>query len=131
MGTEQKVVKFHALTGNTTTELSLKVIINAEDMSNMWKKIAYADKGKTDNNVSSISIPLLWSDMHTPVMATRDLEDLKKTDQWQKVKFWEEILYYLTVRNRQQFGKAHGAPFTVPPLSQYFDWSENSPISEL
>eukprot|EP00957_Ditylum_brightwellii_P089733 6834240-Ditylum_brightwellii.AAC.1 len=35
------------------------------------------------------------------------------------------------MQNRSHFGQAHGTPFTVPPLSQCFDWSANSPISEL
>ena len=49
---------------------------------------------------------------------------------WRKVKMPAEILHYLTLRNRRHFGQAHNTPFTVPPLSQYFDWAANSPISE-
>ena len=47
---------------------------------------------------------------------------------WRKVDMPKEILHYLTVRNRRYFGQAHNTPFTVPLLSQYFDWAANSPM---
>eukprot|EP00957_Ditylum_brightwellii_P037063 2806361-Ditylum_brightwellii.AAC.1 len=52
----KKVVGIHALTGEITAEQAMKAIINAKDMANMWKKISYADKGKQDNNITSILI---------------------------------------------------------------------------
>eukprot|EP00957_Ditylum_brightwellii_P186221 14176840-Ditylum_brightwellii.AAC.1 len=66
----KKVTEIPALTGVSTAEQALKAINNTEGISNMWKKVAYVDKGKTDNKLSSISIPLSWPDMHTPVTAT-------------------------------------------------------------
>eukprot|EP00957_Ditylum_brightwellii_P192706 14673518-Ditylum_brightwellii.AAC.1 len=40
------------------------------------------------------------------------------------------MLHYLTVCNRCHFGQAQDTPFTIPPLSQYFDWAANLPVSE-
>eukprot|EP00957_Ditylum_brightwellii_P099102 7547824-Ditylum_brightwellii.AAC.1 len=60
-----------------------------------------------------------------------ELEDPKKAQQWYTVDLPEEVLHYLTIRNRCHFGQAKGTPFTIPPLSQYFDWSANSPVSKM
>eukprot|EP00957_Ditylum_brightwellii_P138649 10568198-Ditylum_brightwellii.AAC.1 len=61
----EKVAEIHALMGDTTWEQTMKAIINSEDMSNMWKNISYADKGKHDNNITSILIPGSWLDIDT------------------------------------------------------------------
>eukprot|EP00957_Ditylum_brightwellii_P126563 9645966-Ditylum_brightwellii.AAC.1 len=60
-----------------------------------------------------------------------ELEDPKKAQQWRTVDVPEEILHYLTIWNRHHFGQVKGTPFMIPPLSQYFDWSANSPVSEM
>eukprot|EP00957_Ditylum_brightwellii_P011568 874449-Ditylum_brightwellii.AAC.1 len=95
----KKVAEIHALTGDTTAEHAMKAIINSEDMSNMSKKIAYADKGKRDNNLTSISILAPWPDMNTTIMADCELEDPQKAEQWCTVELPEEILHYLIVQN--------------------------------
>eukprot|EP00957_Ditylum_brightwellii_P204735 15340626-Ditylum_brightwellii.AAC.1 len=60
-----------------------------------------------------------------------ELEDPKKAQRWYTVDLPEEILHYLMVRNRCHFGQAKGTLFMIPPLSQYFNWSANSPVSEM
>eukprot|EP00957_Ditylum_brightwellii_P207280 15352273-Ditylum_brightwellii.AAC.1 len=60
-----------------------------------------------------------------------ELEDPKKAQQWRTVNIPEEILHYLTIQNRCYFGQAKGTPFTLPSLSQYFDWAANSSVSEM
>eukprot|EP00957_Ditylum_brightwellii_P099944 7616265-Ditylum_brightwellii.AAC.1 len=87
----------HALMGDTMAEQAMKAIINSEDMSNMWKKISYADKGKHDNNITSISIPESWPDMDTTITPDCELDDPPKAEQWHTVDPPEEILHYLTV----------------------------------
>eukprot|EP00957_Ditylum_brightwellii_P207108 15351508-Ditylum_brightwellii.AAC.1 len=99
-------------------------------MFTMWKKIGYADKGHVKNNITSISIPDTWPDLSTQILADDVLEDPKTSSTWRKVDLPKEILHYLTARNRHHFGQAHNKPFTVPLMSQYFDWTANSPMSE-
>eukprot|EP00957_Ditylum_brightwellii_P151294 11520421-Ditylum_brightwellii.AAC.1 len=99
-------------------------------MSTMWKKIGYADKGHIENSIMSISIPDTWPDMSTPILAEDLLENPKTASTWRKVNMPKEIHHYLTVRNQRHFGQAHNTPFTVPLLSQCFDWAANSPMSE-
>eukprot|EP00957_Ditylum_brightwellii_P187417 14273255-Ditylum_brightwellii.AAC.1 len=105
----------------------MKAIINAEDMANMWRKISYIDKGKRDNSITLLSIPESWLDINTIITPEMKLEDPKKVQQWRAVDLPEEILHYLTIQNRCHFDPAKGTPFTLPPLSQYFDWAANSP----
>eukprot|EP00957_Ditylum_brightwellii_P058462 4433358-Ditylum_brightwellii.AAC.1 len=38
------IAQIHALTDKKNTEQALKAIMNAETMSNMWKKIGYTDQ---------------------------------------------------------------------------------------
>eukprot|EP00957_Ditylum_brightwellii_P190101 14471947-Ditylum_brightwellii.AAC.1 len=68
--------------------------------------------------------------MSTPILAEDVLENPKTVSTWHKVDMPKEILHYLTVRNQRHFGQAHNTPFTVPLLSQYFDWAANSLTSE-
>eukprot|EP00957_Ditylum_brightwellii_P082973 6308431-Ditylum_brightwellii.AAC.1 len=96
-------------------------MINAEDMSQMWKKIHFTDKGKKESNVTSLQVPISWPDASLEITPQHTLEDPKLATNWKFVELPEEILHYLTVRNRRHFGQAYGTPFTVPPLSQWFD----------
>ena len=98
------IAEIHALLGGNTTEQALKAIIYAEDMSNMWKKISYANKNKYESNVSSISIPDSWPDADTTITADCKLKVPKKAETWCTIDLPEEILHYLTVRNRHHFG---------------------------
>ena len=63
------IAQIHALTGEVKAKQAVKVIINAETMKTMWKKIGYADKGRVENNIMSISIPTSWPAMTTEVTA--------------------------------------------------------------
>eukprot|EP00957_Ditylum_brightwellii_P207438 15352980-Ditylum_brightwellii.AAC.1 len=86
--------------GEITAEQAIKTIIDAKDMANMWKKISFADKGKQDNNITSILIPEAWPGINTIITPEMELEDPKKVQQWRTVNLPEEILHFLTVRNR-------------------------------
>eukprot|EP00957_Ditylum_brightwellii_P033214 2516479-Ditylum_brightwellii.AAC.2 len=59
--------------------------MNAETMSNMWKKIGYANKGHAENNITSISIPDTWPDMPTLILADDEVENPKTASIWCKV----------------------------------------------
>eukprot|EP00957_Ditylum_brightwellii_P091506 6968067-Ditylum_brightwellii.AAC.1 len=100
-------------------------------MSNMWKKIKFADKGNQDNNITLIQIPASWPDANTSISLQMQLEDPKSGTMWRLVELPKEILHYLTICNRRHFGQTMGTLFTVPPLSQHFDWAANSMTSEL
>eukprot|EP00957_Ditylum_brightwellii_P015469 1164211-Ditylum_brightwellii.AAC.1 len=69
--------------------------------------------------------------MSTHIPSTRDLEYPKQTIEWKTIELPQEIVHYLNIWDRRHFGQAQGTSFTIPPLSQYFDWSTNSPISDL
>eukprot|EP00957_Ditylum_brightwellii_P207545 15353454-Ditylum_brightwellii.AAC.1 len=97
----------------------------------MWRKISYADKGNIDNQLTTLSIPELWPSVEITITSECKLKDPKKSSTWRKLELPEEILHYLKACNRHHFGQAHGTPFTVPPLSQIFDWAANSAISKL
>eukprot|EP00957_Ditylum_brightwellii_P130417 9948917-Ditylum_brightwellii.AAC.2 len=60
-----------------------------------------------------------------------ELEDPKKVQQWRIVDLPEELLHYLTIWNQCHFSSAKGTPFMIFPLSQYFDWAANSPVSNM
>eukprot|EP00957_Ditylum_brightwellii_P099867 7609643-Ditylum_brightwellii.AAC.1 len=83
----------NALTGDITAEQVMKVIVNSKDISNMWKKISYADKGKQDTSITSIYILESWPDMDTIITQECKLEDPKKAQQWRTRDLSEEILH--------------------------------------
>eukprot|EP00957_Ditylum_brightwellii_P189709 14440728-Ditylum_brightwellii.AAC.1 len=97
----------------------------------MWKNIRFADKGKKESNLTSIQVLASWPDMLMDTPPNCDLEDPKSTPEWKTIDLPQEIVHYFKLRNRRHFGQAQGTLFTVPPYSQCFDWSTNSPISEL
>eukprot|EP00957_Ditylum_brightwellii_P092440 7039506-Ditylum_brightwellii.AAC.1 len=75
------IAQIHSLTNEKNAEQAIKAIMYAETMSNMWKKIGYADT---------------WPDMSTPLLADDELENPKTAFTWCKVDPPEEILHYLT-----------------------------------
>eukprot|EP00957_Ditylum_brightwellii_P131635 10039535-Ditylum_brightwellii.AAC.1 len=99
-------------------------------MAQIWKKIQFADKGRKKNNLTSIQVLASWPDMSMETLPNHDIEDPKQTIEWKTIDLPQEIVHYLKMWSRRHFGQAQGTPFTVPPLSQHFDWSTNSPISE-
>eukprot|EP00957_Ditylum_brightwellii_P004765 362792-Ditylum_brightwellii.AAC.1 len=103
----KQVAEIHALLGDITAEKAPKAIINVEDMANMWRKISYADKGNTENQLITLSITELWPSMETTIMYKCKLEDPTKASIRRKLELPEEILHYLKVHNRRHFGQAH------------------------
>eukprot|EP00957_Ditylum_brightwellii_P050896 3860126-Ditylum_brightwellii.AAC.1 len=87
-----------------------KAIINEEDMAQMWKKICFTDKGRKENNLTSIQVLVSWSEMLTITPPNHDLEDPKSTTEWKTINLPQEIVHYLKLRNRRHFEQAQGAP---------------------
>eukprot|EP00957_Ditylum_brightwellii_P066361 5037474-Ditylum_brightwellii.AAC.1 len=59
------------------------------------------------------------------ILPQMQLEDPKLAKAWRLVELPTKILHYLTIQNRQHFGQSLGTLFTVPLLSQHFDWAAN------
>eukprot|EP00957_Ditylum_brightwellii_P077462 5885878-Ditylum_brightwellii.AAC.1 len=100
-------------------------------MSNMWKKIKFADKRSQDNNIMLVQIPASWPDADTNISPQVQLEDPESAITWRLVELPNEIFHYLTICNRHHFGQAMETLFTISPLNQHFDWAANSIMSEL
>eukprot|EP00957_Ditylum_brightwellii_P149814 11409158-Ditylum_brightwellii.AAC.1 len=60
-----------------------------------------------------------------------ELEDPTKSQKWRTVDLPEEILHYLTIWSQCHSSQAKGTLFTMPPLSQHFDWAANLPVSNM
>eukprot|EP00957_Ditylum_brightwellii_P174930 13319954-Ditylum_brightwellii.AAC.1 len=84
-----------------------------------------------ENNLTFIQILASWPEILTDIPSHHDLEDPKSTTEWKTINLPQERVHYLKIHNRRHFDQAQGTPFAVPPLSQCFDWSANSPISDL
>eukprot|EP00957_Ditylum_brightwellii_P065739 4986796-Ditylum_brightwellii.AAC.1 len=78
------IAQSHSLTGEKNAEQASKAIMNAETMSTMWKKIGCADKGHTEINIMSFSIPDTWPNMSTPILTEDVLENPKTASTWRK-----------------------------------------------
>eukprot|EP00957_Ditylum_brightwellii_P087793 6685840-Ditylum_brightwellii.AAC.1 len=72
-------------------------------MAIMWRKVSYAVKGDTDNQLTKLSIPESWPSIETTIMFQCELKDPKKASTWKKLELPEEILHYLKVSNRHRF----------------------------
>eukprot|EP00957_Ditylum_brightwellii_P147729 11249882-Ditylum_brightwellii.AAC.1 len=105
--------------------------MSAETMTNMWKKIGYADKSGTENNITSISIPDTWPDISTPILADNVLENPKTATTWHKADLPDKILHYLTVHNCCHFGQAHNTPFTARPCGEVSILYDLDPCSRI
>eukprot|EP00957_Ditylum_brightwellii_P078592 5975128-Ditylum_brightwellii.AAC.1 len=100
-------------------------------MASMWRKIKYADKETIENNITTLLIPVSWPEVHSRVEECITLKEPKESEHWRQVELPEEVIYYLKVRNQRHFDQAHENLFTIPPLSQNFDWNANVVVSEL
>ncbi len=85
---------------------------------------------KRSKGISSLQIPSSWPVTEDGFLSST-VENPKTCSSWKTVSTPSEIEFFLQMRNRQHFGQAQGTPFTVPPLSQRFDWAANSIESEL
>eukprot|EP00957_Ditylum_brightwellii_P078624 5977557-Ditylum_brightwellii.AAC.1 len=84
-------------------------------MSNMWKKIIFANKGSQDINITLIQILASWPDDNINTSLQMQLEDPESATTWRLVELPKEILHYLTICNRHHFRQAMVTLFTVPP----------------
>eukprot|EP00957_Ditylum_brightwellii_P142124 10828735-Ditylum_brightwellii.AAC.1 len=76
-------------------------------------------------------IPFTWPSGNCDEDQISALDNPKKVQHWRTVKTPHKIAFYLKLQNRLHFGQAKGAPFTVPPLKEEFNWAANSWYSEM
>ena len=78
-------------------------IRKAEEMKQMFKKIRFLCKDKSQGGLNRIEVPV-------------DEEDDPKTcTKWRAVDIPDEILDLLRKRNQKHFGQAQVTPFMIPP----------------
>ncbi|KAI2490363.1 hypothetical protein MHU86_24203 [Fragilaria crotonensis] len=87
------------------TAIRLRRLKKAEDINQLFQKLARVRRTQERQGVTRVEIPRLDSD------------DPKTCTDWVQVDVPTEILRLLQARNRNHFGQAFGTPFTVPPLS--------------
>eukprot|EP00957_Ditylum_brightwellii_P092670 7056394-Ditylum_brightwellii.AAC.1 len=75
-------------------------------MAQMWKKIQFANKGRKENNLTSIQVPASWPDISVDIIPQHELEDPKSSTEWKMIDLPQEIVHYLKICNRQHFGQA-------------------------
>ena len=51
----------------------------------------------------------------------------KQAHSWKRIVDPSIVTDRIFERNTKHFGSAHGTPFTIPPLSEDFDWAATSP----
>jgi hypothetical protein len=87
------------------TAIQIRRLKKAEDIKNMFKKLANVRKTHTRQGVTRVEVPRLEG------------EDPKTCTDWIQIDVPTEVLERLQQRNRNHFGQAFGTPFTVPPLA--------------
>ena len=97
----------------------LRNIRKAEEMKQMFKKIRFLRKDKSQGGLNRIEVPV------------DDTDDPKKCENWRAVDMPDEILDLLRKRNQKHFGQAQGTPFTVPPLSEHIDFIASTASVEM
>eukprot|EP00957_Ditylum_brightwellii_P099300 7563989-Ditylum_brightwellii.AAC.1 len=100
-------------------------------MQQVWKKIRHGNKKHIDSLIPTLQIPITWPSTSSDEQSTTKLDNPKTATYWQTVNTPKEVAIYLKLRNQLYFGQAKGTPFTLPPLSEEFDWSANSKQSKL
>ena len=85
----------------------------AEELKRAYLKLRHLLKPTNKTLVTHIEVP---ADSTPPKNATN----------WTTITDPEEVIARLIHRNVKHFGSAHGTPFTVPPLSDTFDWEVQS-----
>eukprot|EP00957_Ditylum_brightwellii_P073574 5590469-Ditylum_brightwellii.AAC.1 len=95
-------------------------------MAQVWKKIGHAGEKHEAGSIPSLLIPVTWPPSDCVEDQISALDNLKKAQRWRTIETPREIALYLKLCNRLHFGQVKGTPFTIPPLSEEFDWAENS-----
>jgi hypothetical protein len=116
--------------GNVDEAHVMKAILAKEKQAQRWARISRMQGTKRSKGISSLQIPSSWPVTEDGFLSST-LENPKTCSSWKTVSTPAEIEFFIQMRNRQHFGQAQGTPFTVPPLSQRFDWAANSIESEL
>ena len=101
-----------------------------EQQAERWRRINSIQGNVRSKGISSLQVPRSWP-VTEDGFRENDIENPKKCNDWKKVEAPKEIEFYLRMRNLKHFGQAQGTPFTVPPLSQRFNWEANTAENEL
>ena len=91
----------------------VKRIRRAEELKRGYIKLRFLLRPSNQTLVTQLEVP---SNNTPPKQATT----------WTRLTDPEDVTNRLLQRNTAHFGSAQGTPFTVPPLSQDFDWSAKS-----
>jgi len=95
-----------------------------------WKTLAFLKKGDVPPTIDRVEIPDDWPAPFQQLEPNTVLSKPKDATSWKIITNPDEIEYYLLLRNRLHFGKAHGTPFTTDPLQHEIPWGANSTHSE-
>ena len=91
----------------------VQCIRRAEELKRSYTKLCFLLKPSTHTLVTQLEVP---SDDTPP----------KQASCWTRLTDPDEVTNRLLQRNTTHFGSAQGTPFTIPPLSNDFDWSAKS-----
>ena len=105
--------------GDRAKTKRIKHMMSAERTKEMYKKIKNC-RGTTKGGVTRLEVP-------------RDptTKDYNNCMDWISIDTPDEIAERLLQRNQTHFGQAHGTFPTVPPFSEWVDWSASSHTADL
>ena len=116
--------------GDDVKARAIRTINKSERHIQTWKTLKFMSNQGQTQQLDRIDIPSSWLDSDATIGTSAILEDPKQATNWTTVDDPIKIEHYLMLRNYQHFGQAHGTPFTIPPLSEWVDWTATSPASE-
>jgi hypothetical protein len=114
-----KLLRTAQALGDKVTSKALKNKIIAENTKEMYRKLRNA-RGSHQSGFTTIEVP-------------RDPNETnyKQCRDWISIDVPTEIEDKLRVRNQRHFGQAQGTFPTVPPFSEWVDWSASTHVSDL
>ena len=99
--------------------IMLHNIRKAKEMKQMFKKIRFLRKDKSQGGLNRIEVPV-------------DEEDDPKTcTKWRAVDIPDEILDLLRKRNQKHYGQSHKVIHSRSPLSEHIDFTASTASAEM
>jgi hypothetical protein len=83
------------------------------------------------SSLTTVEIPDTWPAPGQPGEWCDPNIHAKHDRPFRKLTIPSEIEYYLMERNRRHFGQAHGAPFTMAPLTDLINWQADTDVAKL
>lgn len=105
--------------GDTALSKTIRNKIIAENTKEMYRKLRNV-RGRQQSGFSKIEVPLDPTD-----------HNYKQCREWISVDTPVDTEEKLRNRNQRHFGQAHGTFPTIPPFSEWVDWSASSHAAEL